>query len=295
LNGVTYGNGLFVAVSGNAWFFESPDGTTWTGSSLRNFPRNNFGNTQDFFKGTYEDITYGNGLFVVVGGEEGIFRDNGIILTSTGTNSIWTERVLQMDGYAIADSGVLKEILHGITYGNGLFVAVGRGGIVLTSPDGKTWTKRTTGTTDLFGVTYGNGLFVVVGSAGIFLTSPDGNTWTERTFDNLILSKVEDTQSLYGVTYGNGLFVAVGGSGKLPSDDGIILTSPDGTTWTERTSGPSWRIRNLNGVTYRNGLFVAAGGADILTSPDGASWTKLPPRDSSSGRIIKGVILNGIR
>jgi hypothetical protein len=69
-----------------------------------------------------------------------------------------------------------------VTYGNGLFVAVGDGGAILTSPDGVTWTPRTSGTSNtLFGVTYGNGLFVAVGDGGAILTSPDGVNWTPRT------------------------------------------------------------------------------------------------------------------
>ena len=59
------------------------------------------------------------------------------------------------------------------------------------------------------------------------------------------------------MTYGNGRFVAVG-------EDGTILTSPDGVSWTRRTSGTSNR---LEGVAYGNGLFVAVGGGTILTSP----------------------------
>jgi hypothetical protein len=63
--------------------------------------------------------------------------------------------------------------LHGVTYGNGRFVAVGSGGTILTSPDGVKWTRRTSGTNNLlYGVTYGNGLFVAVGDRGTILTSP---------------------------------------------------------------------------------------------------------------------------
>jgi hypothetical protein len=35
-----------------------------------------------------------------------------------------------------------------VTYGNGLFVAVGDGGTILTSPDGVTWTAQTSGTSN---------------------------------------------------------------------------------------------------------------------------------------------------
>jgi hypothetical protein len=46
---------------------------------------------------------------------------------------------------------------------------------------GTTWTLRTSGTSnDLERATYGNGLFVAVGEGGTILTSPDGVNWTKR-------------------------------------------------------------------------------------------------------------------
>ena len=70
------------------------------------------------------------------------------------------------------------------------------------------------------------------------------------------------TANFNSVAYGNGLYVAVG-------DRGVIQTSPDGATWTQRvsgveTSGGEW---NLYRVIYAGGRFVAVGeGARILTS-----------------------------
>jgi hypothetical protein len=78
--------------------------------------------------------------------------DDGAILTSPDGVS-WTVRT----------SGT-SNLLFGVAYGNGLFVAVGMSGTILTSPDGVNWTARTSGTSNsLRGVTYGNGLFVAVG------------------------------------------------------------------------------------------------------------------------------------
>jgi len=144
----------------------------------------------------------------------------------------------------------LGDSLNGVTYGNGLFVAVGEGGTILTSRDGVTWTQRTSGTSnDLYSVTYGNGLFVAVGAKGTILTSPDGVSWTARASGT--------DEWLWGVAYGNSTFVAVGGGGA-------ILTSPDGVTWTQRTS---LEKSDLLSVVYGNGRFVAVGGGTILTSP----------------------------
>ncbi|MFM2374746.1 MAG: hypothetical protein RLZZ234_741, partial [Candidatus Parcubacteria bacterium] len=115
-----------------------------------------------------------------------------------------------------------------------------------TSPDGITWTSRTSAADNTWrSVTYGNGLFVAVAQTGTgnrVMTSTDGITWTSRT------SAADN--SWYSVTYGNGLFVAVAFSGT----GNRVMTSPDGITWTSRTSAADhvW-----DSVTYANGLFVA--------------------------------------
>ena len=142
-------------------------------------------------------------------------------------------------------------------------MTVGDNGTILTSSDGTTWTKRTSGTSEhLYEVTYGEGLFVVVGENATILTSSDGTTWTER--DGL-RSKWAIPKYLKGVTYRKKLFVAVG-------RNGLILNSPDGTTWKERKSGTAY---NLVGITYANGLFVSVGkNGKIVTSFDGNWWVK---------------------
>ena len=54
--------------------------------------------------------------------------------------------------------------------------------MILTSPDGITWTEQISGTSNnLAEVVYENGSFLVVGHSGTILTSPDGITWTARS------------------------------------------------------------------------------------------------------------------
>ena len=149
--------------------------------------------------------------------------------------------------------------LRGITYATGKFVAVGNG--IWTSTDGTSWTKRENG--NLYAITYGNGQFVGVGWIGSMLTSTDGITWSNQVSGT--------TEELNAVIYANGKFVVVGGYYL----NGVILTSDDALIWTNRTISTDI----LNGVTYGNGQFVAVGwkwgGTDVsITSPDGVTWTR---------------------
>jgi hypothetical protein len=136
----------------------------------------------------------------------------------------------------------------------------------MTSPDGITWTSRTSAADNQWwSVTYGNGLFVAVsddGGGNRVMTSPDGITWTSRTS--------AANEGWVSVAYGNGLFVAISFIG---AGNGV-MTSPDGITWTSRAaaSNNAWRD-----VEYGNGLFVAVSsngtGNRVMTSPDGITWT----------------------
>jgi len=184
------------------------------------------------------------------------------IVTEAGIT--WTTRT----------SGFGTTGIRGVTYGDGLYVAVGDSGTLTTSTDAITWTTRTSGfgTTRIWSVTYEDGLYVAVGDSGTLTTSTDGITWTSRTSGF-------GTTRIYGVTYGDGLYVAVGSSGKL-------TTSTDGITWTTRTSG--FGFYGVEGVTYGNSLYVIVGGnGQLATSPDGTTWTT---RTSGFGTsVILGV------
>ncbi len=221
---VTYGGGLFVAVSsdgvGNR-VMTSPDGITWTGRASA--ADNN-----------WFSVTYGEGLFVAVSS-----NGNGNQVMTSPDGITWTSR---------ASAG--NNVWYSVTHGGGVFVAVAASGNrVMRSPNGITWTIRTSpGDTEWLSVTYGGGQFVAVAlrSRGAHvMTSPDGITWTPS-------SSVGGGQWT-SVTYGSGLFVAVN------ADEGRegVITSPDGINWTDRsTPAPSaW-----NSVTYARGLFVAVSG-----------------------------------
>jgi len=157
-------------------------------------------------------ITYGNGLFVIVGGLEDIYQGTTVILTSRN-GTLWE---LQ-GGYGWP--------LASVCYANNLFVAVGFGinyrgyvgGGSLVSSNG---TAPISSWASTFGkafqsVVFGNGKFVAVGSSGMIGSSSDGLNWTERVSGT--------TNWLRGVAYGAGAFVAVGDGGTILQSD---LTIP---------------------------------------------------------------------
>ena len=197
--------------------------------------------------------------FGVIGGVSRLVStgNNGSIFTSDDNGETWVSRT---------GVGAL-----GLTYGTfaaGLFVIARQStaSAILTSPDGITWTTRTTpGAQSTNDVAHnGTNLFVAVGNGGLIITSPDAITWTQRTSGT--------TNTLQGVHFAAGQWVAVGNAGT-------ILTSPDGTTWTSRTSGTA---NSLRVVSFFNNLFVIGGQLALLTSPDGVTWTSRTANASST-------------
>ena len=98
-------------------------------------------------------------------------------------------------------------------YLNGNYIAVGQDssnalGLILTSTDGITYTRRTfTPTVQLTNITFGNGYYVVCNATGGTIHhSTDLVTWTEVALPT--------TFPCYAITYGGGKFVTGGGSGR---------------------------------------------------------------------------------
>ncbi len=210
-----------------------------------------------------------------------------------------------------------------------LYVAVGNVGTILTSPDGASWTIRSSGTTDfLRGVAFGNvtsgnetgPTYIAVGDAGTMLKSTDGANWVPQP--------AQTDQNLRGIIFAQNKFVAYG-------DGGIVLLSGDGVTWQAGVTGTSnsvhamqliidparggelfiavgekgtflrspdglsWSIvatsteNNLNSVAYGAGLFVAVGdGGEIQTSPFGIHWDH---QRSGTRQNITSVVYDGTK
>ena len=181
---IVYANGQFVALGRSTGVLTSPDGLFWT---RRSTGENN----------GWSAVTYGNGIYVGVGG---VFPSNDTQITS-------------LDGmtWESSSSGLPQSPkFWDIVYGKGVFVAVGDE-VIAWSQDGRSWTEigsPVLQSTRVSGITYGDGLFVAVGYTlmdgaieSAVLTSPDGKVWTQRS--------IPVAQPWTSVTYEKGRFVAV--------------------------------------------------------------------------------------
>lgn len=194
-----------------------------------------------------------------------------------------------------------NQYVTSISWNGSVFVAVGYTGAIRTSSDTRTWTSRTSGTTNPLRhvVSPSTSINIAVGNSGTILTSTTtGTSWVVRTSGT--------TSNLLGVASGASNAVAVGAGGVIllntlsngtgtwssvtsptTSDlnsvvwaqsqyiavgvGGVIFRSPDGTNWYSVTSPTS---NTLNYVIWTGSLYLAVGAlGKILTSPDGVNWT----------------------
>jgi hypothetical protein len=181
---VAYLNGVFYCVGGGVGnasgsIYKSLDGINWS--------------LQLFTNGAYfGGIAYGDGTYITGGSA-------GIILRSYDGNIWETENT----GRALD----VRQLIY--AGGQFVAAAAGfRTGGILISPNGRNWTAPYTGDDNYMqGVTYGNGLYVAVGgdwlqaaAPGIIITSSDGTNWTRRT------AGIQGVVT--GIAYGKGLYVA---------------------------------------------------------------------------------------
>jgi photosystem II stability/assembly factor-like uncharacterized protein len=252
---------LFNVVGFSGTTLNSKDGINWKTSTWNSL---NYGPSKNL-----NGITYGVNTYLAVGWH------STIIASSDGNN--WND---SSEGDLWRKCGEWnckdKVQLSKAKYANNNFVVVGINGIILSSPDGTTWTKRNSGVGDyLSDVTYGKDKFVVVGNRTV-LTSSDLNSWTQRVNVSDWERVTPPSNYLSAVNFGNNIFVVVGWSGR-------ILTSHDGIQWIERSSGTS---NNLKDVIFENGSFLVVGhSGTILSSTDGITWSKM---SSGTTKILNG-------
>ena len=169
--------GRFVAVGYDGYIVTSSDGNLWT--VRRDGP------------GSLNGIAFDGAQYVAVGGQE-----SRIIATSPDLEH-WTVRYSEMAGG-----------LFGVAASGSGFVAVGNGGVALSSADGVDWIRGTIGTTrGVNAVAWAGDRFVAAAAGGILAESADGVEWTAIESGTV--------NSLYGVAFTGGRLLALGNAGTI--------------------------------------------------------------------------------
>ncbi len=262
LNAVVYGNGIYVAAGNyvvsnmaspvyNSVIMTSADGATWT--------------MQLIFEGILiQDITYGDGIFVAVGGRCG--KAAGVVLNS-GDGVHWSQ----------SSFGSNNEF-DSIAYGNGRFVLTGYNASY-TSIDGMNWTPIPNNFAPDTRLLFINGVFMHFGYDQVSISTDDVN-WKTQDMGLIDNSGIDNSgfQSIKikgdSAAYGDGMYAVAGtyNSGDpMGGDTPVIITSHDAVKWTMTTLSHGYF---LSRITFGNGIFVAIDeDGDALTSPDGVAWT----------------------
>jgi len=202
---------------------------------------------------------------------------NGEVLTvdtTTSTGLKWAAPAASGTTWTTRQApGTTLQTLNQIEYnGSNLYVAVGNGGVLFTSPDAITWTSRTSGfgANDIYGVGFGNGLWVAVGQSGVLTTSSDGITWTARTA-NMASNQINK------VVYRDSIWVAVGEGGGATNTGGLTY-STDGLTWTRKSQsvsvGTSYNCVEYNGTHWVIGANRVTSNNFIYATTPSGTWTE---------------------
>ena len=238
-----------VAVGYNGVITASTDGSTWSTQTS--------GTSAALF-----DVTNNRHDWAVTG-------SGGTILTSTDppTATSWTQRT----------SGT-TEWLNAIATNGNTWGAVGTNGVFITSggPPSWSWTSHTGGPSfTYYGIAAAGNNWRLINQNAIYATSPPSWTLTSQTWTAPGGFSTSNYQ-LRGIATDGTYWVIVGMDGSGGS--GVILTSPNGNTWTSQAvPQPLMRV-----ATY-NGNWVAAGPGGVLRASSGPpSWTWTPLTSGST-------------
>ena len=193
----------------------------------------------------------------------------GVIYRTTDSGVTWTPQ-------PNPDSGNQNVALLGISCASvTTCVAVGTGGNALSTSNGSTWIKESTGTTlHLWGVSCPTTSCLAVGDFGLTLRRQGGSWSAGATAPNTLVGVSCDTSTCY----------AVGVLGI------VVTTSTFGTAWTAQTSGVGF---TLYGVSCVRSVCVAAGDSgQMVMTTDGTNWSFVDLHTQNFFRAISVPDLN---
>jgi len=316
-NGTFFATGEAMDESGTPYaLLVSTDGINWSRTTV------NSGNTA---VGNANGLVFGFGKFVTVENGGNTRSSNGLYSTNVAPVPVFTSnpatgvarqlvsfRASATDAdndtlvYAwdlgsqitiLDGSSIVPTFVFGGSYTVTLRVSDGRGGLatltqtINVSDPARTFTQRTSGTTSSLNAIAANSTTVVAaGDGGVIRSSTDGVTWTTR-------SVTEFATNMYfrALTWDGGKFILVGEDYNFTVSAwvGLVYTSTDGATWTQRFRGTVANSQ-LYGVASNGSGAVAVGNSGtVLGSANGTSWSSVAVSGMTSSQTLGGVAWNG--
>ena len=200
------------------------------------------------------------------------------IATSTGDNCYTTRAGIAATSAWVAGTSTSKTDLIALTYGNGVYAAVGGASSAVSSTNGTTWISRTIptlGAGAYSDIIYGNDIYLAIATGSLATAiSTNGNSWSAG-------GNLPSSAAWGSIAYGNGRFVAVE-TGTASTKAAISYDK--GLTWvaTVLPASTTWRK-----IAYGQGVFVCiSDGTIAATSPDGIVWTQRVLPSSSNWTAV---------
>ena len=190
INGIAYGNGVWVAVGNNSTsnrnIIYSYDASYWQTAN------------GDAFGGYGNKVAYGNGIFMAVG-----YQGCNVASIMTSPDGInWS-----------SNSRISSEIVS-VTYGPGIWIISDVStNVYISSNNGSNWSAPITSPVHFRKITFGD-TTIAAGSNGIYYSFDQGSSYG--------IISVANMSNFNSVVYANGIYVAIG---KLTTGSNVLLRS----------------------------------------------------------------------
>jgi hypothetical protein len=236
-------NGVVYSPISSATFYYSTNGTSWTANSTATNPAVYDASSRSVTQTDEGYICSPNGTNTnALAGDTQITTNTGASFQSVGR---YGKNIIASFGSSpyvtYSTNGVTFSDATGLSFGFehiwvtptvAIATASYTGYIYASTNSGATWSQvQTAAISGRVICKQLNGLFIVSDATKIY-TSTNGTTWNSITHSA--------GQQFRDGTYANGQWV-------LSGSNGSVLTSPDGTTWTVRSTGAG---SSLNGINF---------------------------------------------
>jgi hypothetical protein len=286
-NGLAFGAGKFVAVSGDGIIRTTVDGERWAQPKITGDDEG--GNSRRIYAVAYgadveRFVAMQNGSKYLHSGDGNGWATGSAALPKdviwkymtygVGSNGWEFVAVDASGGAARFDEDDWDRVSSGASslshaaFGAGKFVVAGDG--IKWSGNAWGWGGTSGASGQIAAVAFGDGKFAALSKTGTnAYTSEDGQSWTSVS--------ASGAADMADMVFAGGKFVAVGKAGKG-------CYSANGTSWTSFTLNPN---DDFTAVKYGAGAFLALGAkGSVYKSGNGETWTQLSGHSVTSYKQI---------